>query len=72
MAPIRPLAWEPTYAMGVALKNKIRLSFYPCGQIEIGSILFSILLYDQTKHYWRGKTMEDLVDMYIIRYLLFV
>ena len=22
MAPIRPLAWEPLYAMGVALKSK--------------------------------------------------
>ena len=31
ISPIQPLAWEPPYAAGVALKSKKKNQKFPCG-----------------------------------------
>ena len=54
VAPIRPLAWEPPYAMGAALEIKIKINLKNKSTVPLACTCFSILLNGQvpSHHHW--------------------
>ena len=64
VAPIRPLAWEPPYAVGVALKNKIK-SLAPVPNILIDANIYGPSIFQRNLK--EDKNQRVLQELHMIR-----